>query len=148
MPEPTKEAAMPQTLRDVMTRNPVSLASSSSVTEAARSMKASDIGDVIVLDNDQVCGIVTDRDITIRVVADGKDPNITSLKDCCSQDPITLDPNSSVDEAVKIMRDKAIRRLPIVESGKPVGIVSLGDLAIEKDPKSVLADISEAAPSE
>ncbi len=139
---------MPQTLRDVMTRNPIALASSTSVTEAARSMKASDIGDVIVLDHDQVCGIVTDRDITIRVVAEGKDPNSTSLGDCCSQNPITLDPNSSVDEADKLMRDKAIRRLPIVESGKPVGIVSLGDLAIEKDPKSVLADISEAAPSE
>lgn len=138
---------MPQTLRDVMTANPIALANSSSVTEAARSMKEADIGDVIVLDNDEVCGIVTDRDITIRVVAEGKDPNSTSLGDCCSRNPITLDPDSSVDEAVKLMRDKAIRRLPIIEGGKPVGIVSLGDLAIEKDPKSVLADISEAAPS-
>lgn len=139
---------MPQTLKDVMTRNPIALASSSSVLDAARSMKASDIGDVIVLDNDQVCGIVTDRDITLRVVAEGKDPSSTLLGDCCSQNLITLDPNSSVDEAVKLMRDNAIRRLPVVEEGKPVGIVSLGDLAIQKDPKSVLADISEAAPSE
>ncbi|HVF11549.1 MAG TPA: CBS domain-containing protein [Actinomycetota bacterium] len=139
---------MPQTLKDVMTPNPIALSSSSSVFDAARSMKESDIGDVIVLDNDQVCGIVTDRDITLRVVAEGKDPSSTLLGDCCSQNLITLDPNSSVDEAVKLMRDNAIRRLPVVESGKPVGIVSLGDLAIQKDPKSVLADISEAAPSE
>lgn len=139
---------MPQTLKDVMTRNPIALASSSSVLEAARSMKSSDIGDVIVLDNDQVCGIVTDRDITLRVVAEGKDPKSTLLGDCCSQNLITLDPSSSVDEAVKLMRDNAIRRLPVVEKGKPVGIVSLGDLAIQKDPRSVLADISEAAPSD
>lgn len=91
---------------------------------------------------------MTDRDITLRVVAEGKDPSSTLLGDCCSQNLITLDPNSSVDEAVKLMRDNAIRRLPVVEEGKPVGIVSLGDLAIQKDPKSVLADISEAAPSE
>lgn len=138
---------MTHTLRDVMTRNPISFDTSAAVIDAAKSMKESDIGDVIVLDNDKVCGIVTDRDITVRVVAEGKDPQSTPLGDCCSQNPITLGPGSTVDEAVKLMRDNAVRRLPVVENGKPVGIVSLGDLAIEKDPKSVLADISEAAPS-
>jgi signal-transduction protein with cAMP-binding, CBS, and nucleotidyltransferase domain len=108
-------------------------------------MRDSDIGDVIVLDDSQsVCGIVTDRDITVRAVAEGRDPSSTKLGDICSRDLQSLGPDASVGDAVRLMTDQAIRRLPIIDGGKPVGIVSLGDLATTHDPESGLADISSA----
>ncbi len=138
---------MAQSIREVMTPDPVALPSTSTVSDAARAMRDSDVGPVLVLDQSQnVCGIVTDRDITIRVVAEGLDPNSTAVDDICSDNPTTLSPDDSVADAIRVMREQAIRRLPIVEGGKPVGIVSIGDLAIERDPDSALADISAAEP--
>jgi CBS domain-containing protein len=94
-----------------------------------------------------VCGIVTDRDVTVRVVAEGRPPETTELKEICSRDLATLAPDDTVEEAVRVMRDKALRRLPILDGGRPVGIVSLGDLAVEHDPDSALAAISTAPPN-
>jgi len=99
---------------------------------------------VVVVDNGKVCGIVTDRDIVVRAVAQGHDPATTKLRDIGSHDLTTLAPTDTVEHAVQIMREKAIRRLPVVENGKPVGIVSLGDLALERDPDSALGNISAA----
>ena len=138
---------MPEKLQDVMTPNPVTVPKTAPVTDAARAMKERDIGDVIVRDDGEVCGIVTDRDIVVRVLAEGRDPNTTKVGEICSNQPVTLPADADVSEAVRVMREKALRRLPITENGRPVGIVSLGDLAIEQDPNSALADISEAAPN-
>jgi len=107
-------------------------------------MRDSDIGDVIVVENGQICGMVTDRDITIRGVAEGRNISSLTLADICSRQLTTLSPTDSVDDAVLLMREKALRRLPVVEGGKPVGIVSLGDLAVTKDPHSALGNISTA----
>lgn len=137
---------MPQKIRDIMTAPPTALDGQATVQDAARAMREDDIGDVIVRDGNKVSGIVTDRDITIRAVAEGRDPARTKLAEICSGDPATLSPEDSVDDAVRLMRDKAIRRIPIVEGGRPVGVVSMGDLAIELDERSALADVS-AAPS-
>jgi len=115
-----------------------------SVQEAAKAMLDDDIGDVIVCDGDTVCGIVTDRDITIRTVAHGKDPAATKLGEICSKDLTSLSLGDTVDDAVRLMREKAIRRIPVLDDGKPVGIVSIGDLAIDLDADSALADISKA----
>ncbi len=136
-----------QLVRDVMTPNPIALASSSTAADAARAMRDADIGDVIVTEDGQVCGIVTDRDIVVRVVAQGRDPRQTSLADICSRDLTTLSPRGTVREALLLMREKAVRRLPVVEGGRPVGIVSIGDLAVEQEPGSVLGDISSAPPN-
>jgi CBS domain-containing protein len=125
-----------------MTPNPVALPSTASVYEAARAMRDQDIGDVIVVEHNQVCGIVTDRDIVLRAVAEVRDSASTTLADICSPAVTTVAPTDSVEEAVRLMREKAIRRLPVVEEGRPVGIVSLGDLALERDPDSVLGEIS------
>jgi len=130
-----------------MTKSPVTMAVDALVQDAARAMKDRNIGDVIVTQGDQVCGIVTDRDITVRAVAEGKDPRSTKLGDICSSDLITLQPDQSVDEAVKLMRAKSIRRLPVMEGSKPVGILALGDLATQQDEGSALADISSAPPN-
>ena len=135
---------MAKTIRDLMTPNPTSLSKTASVLDAARAMRDANIGNVIVLDQDKVCGIVTDRDVVIRAVAEGRDMANTRLQDICSQELTTVSPDNAVDDAVRLMRDKAIRRLPVVEHGKPVGVVSIGDLALEKDPDSALGEISGA----
>lgn len=138
---------MAQFVRDVMTPNPVALPATASLVEAALAMRDFDVGDVLVLDNGQVCGIVTDRDIVVRGIAAGNYPSTVKLAEICSRDLTTLSPTDSVEEAVSRMREKAIRRLPVVENGQPVGIVSLGDLAVERDPRSALSDISAAPPN-
>ncbi len=135
---------MPESIRDVMTPSPRALDAGASVQEAAKAMLDDDIGDVIVCDGETVCGIVTDRDITIRTVALGHDPAATKLGDICSKDLTSLSPGDTVDDAVRLMREKAIRRIPVLEDGKPVGVVSIGDLAIDLDADSALADISKA----
>lgn len=134
-------------IREVMTKDPVALSGDSPVLEAARCMQRDDIGDVIVLDGDKASGILTDRDITVRLVAEGKDPSATKISEICSTGLETLGPDASVGDAVRLMTDKDIRRLPIIENGKPVGIVSLGDLAVSHDSDSGLADISAAPPN-
>lgn len=135
------------TIAAVMTKQPTVLESDSPVMDAARVMRDSDIGDVIVIEGGSVCGIVTDRDIVVRGIASGKDPATTRLGEICSKDVTTVSSDTPVEEAVRLMRDRAIRRLPVVDGDRPVGVVSLGDLAVEQDPSSALADISEAPPN-
>jgi CBS domain-containing protein len=137
---------MAQTVREIMTRSVVTLPKDASIVEAARLMRDNGIGDVVVTEGDRAEGIVTDRDIVIRAVADGKEPGSVRLDQVVSEDLTAVAPDDPIDRAVQIMRERAIRRLPVVEAGKPVGIVSLGDLAVEHDPGSALADISEEPP--
>jgi CBS domain-containing protein len=110
-------------------------------------MREHDIGDVVVLEDRRLGGILTDRDIVVRALAEGRDPEKTKVGDICSRDLTTVSPTDSVGYAVRLMRAKAIRRLPVVEEGQVVGIVSLGDMAIEKDRRSVLGEISAAPPN-
>ena len=138
---------MPQVLREVMTPDPKVLPKTATIKEAAELMRDDDIGDVIVVNaHKKLYGIITDRDITIRVIPEGTDPSSVNLEDVATKDVTALGPDATVEEAVRLMREKAIRRLPVVDDGKPVGVVSLGDLAIERDPTSALADISAAPP--
>ena len=134
----------PQQIRDVMTPNPITLSESENVQTAALAMREADVGDVLVMRGDAVCGILTDRDIAVRFVADGRDPTATFIGEICSADLTEVAPDEPVERAIELMRFNAIRRLPVVEAGTPVGIVSLGDLASVRDPSSVLADISAA----
>jgi CBS domain-containing protein len=138
---------MAQNIRSVMNTNPVTLPARSSVAEAASAMRDANIGDVIVLEDGRICGILTDRDIVVRAVAEGRDLVSTKVADICSQEITTLSPTDNVEDAVQLMRDKAIRRLPVVEGDKPVGIVSIGDLAVSQDPRSALGHISAAPPN-
>jgi signal-transduction protein with cAMP-binding, CBS, and nucleotidyltransferase domain len=125
----------------------VALSEATTIGDAAKAMREQDVGDVMVFDDtDSLCGIVTDRDIVVRAVADDRSPSEVRLGDTCSHDLATIETSASVKDAVKLMRERALRRVPVVEGGRPVGIVSLGDLAIKRDPESMLADIS-AAPS-
>lgn len=139
---------MNETIRDVMTPVPSAIAPSDFVMTAAKIMRANDIGDVVVLEDNRLFGILTDRDIVVRVLAQGGNPNTTMVGAICSRDLTTIAPTASIGEAVRLMRDKAIRRLPVVDdTDRVVGIVSLGDLALERDRRTALADISAAAPN-
>ena len=139
---------MTRTVEEIMTRDPRTIDASDTIADAARVMRDADIGDVIVMDDGQVSGIVTDRDIAVRGVADGRDPDSTSVSEVCTTGVETMAPEASVDDALSRMREKDIRRLPVAKNGRPVGIVSLGDLAVEREPESTLADISAAAPDQ
>src|SRR5436190_3325131 len=138
---------MAQTVGQVMTPDPVTLDTNASIVAAAEVMRECDIGDILVCDDGHICGIVTDRDLVVRALADGYAPDQLTLRDVCSPELTMLLPDTEVDDAVRLMREKALRRLPVVEDGRPIGIVSLGDLAIARDPMSALADISAAPPN-
>lgn len=137
---------MGQQVKEIMTGRPITLDRDASLADAARLMRDRGIGDVIVVEGEDAEGIVTDRDIVIRAVADGADPNTTRLGQIVSGDLTSVAPDDPVERAIALMREKAVRRLPVLEGGKPVGVLSLGDLAVERDPRSVLADISEEPP--
>jgi CBS domain-containing protein len=139
---------MTRTVEEVMTRDPRTVNADDAIVEAARIMRDSDIGDAVVMDGGQVNGIVTDRDIVVRGVAEGRDPGSTPVSEVCTTGVETIDPSASVDDALRLMREHDIRRLPVTKNGRPVGILSLGDLAVEREPESTLADISAASPDE
>ena len=139
---------MGRTVEEIMTRHPRTVNADDPVIDAARIMRDSDIGDAVVMDGGQVTGIVTDRDIVVRGVAEGIDAESTSVSDVCTTGVETIEPDASVDEALSRMREKDIRRLPVAKNGRPVGIISLGDLAVEREPDSTLADISAASPDQ
>jgi CBS domain-containing protein len=138
------------TLRDVMTQHPIALSGGATVVEAARQMRLCDVGAVLVDDGLQrTFGILTDRDIAVRVVAEALDPLTTKVGDVCTRAPIVMSQDEDIRRAVKTMRDHAIRRIVVVDDDqRAVGIVSLGDLAIERDGWSALAQISAAPPNQ
>ena len=139
---------MAQKVEEIMTRDPRTVDAGDTIVDAARVMRDADIGDVVVMEDGQITGIVTDRDIVVRATAEGRDADSTSVGDVCTTGVETVDPDASVDDALRIMREHDIRRLPVAKSGRPVGIISLGDLAVEREPDSTLADISAASPDD
>ncbi|WP_338711852.1 CBS domain-containing protein [Streptomyces virginiae] len=140
---------MTRRVHEVMTRNPVTVERLTSLAEAARVMRDADIGDVLVVEEGRLRGILTDRDLVVRGLAEDRDPAETTVQAICSTEPLTVGPDDQVDEAVDLMRRHALRRLPVqTGSGELVGIVTLGDLEVERDPGSPLASIAAAAAAE
>jgi CBS domain-containing protein len=133
---------------EVMTGMPQTLPPDTTVADAAKRMRDSDIGDVLVAETEGAApiGIVTDRDIAIRAVAGSQDPNTTTLRSVMSRDITSVSPDDTIEEAKARMRGANVRRLPVIEDGRPIGIVSLGDLSLATDTGSTLADISIASP--
>jgi len=131
---------MARKMRDIMSPVPVSLAATESAAVAARAMKEHGIGTVLVLTDGKLSGLVTDRDITVRILAENRDPLTTQVGDICSTELAVLGPDDDVDQAARLVRDRAVRRIPVVQDGIPVGIVSIGDLALMKDGQSALSD--------
>jgi CBS domain-containing protein len=135
------------TVQDIMTTELATVPMSAPIEQAARLMRDEDIGDVIVInDEGGLVGLVTDRDIAIRAIADGRDPSDTAVREICSADLVTASPGEDVDAVAELMRSQAVRRIPVVDGDRPVGIVSLGDLAVDREPDSALAEISAEDP--
>jgi CBS domain-containing protein len=130
-----------------MTPAPQALRADQPLTEAAKTMREKGIGSVLVLDDGALKGLVTDRDIVVRGIAKNKDPGSTPIAEVCSTKLVTVTPEDDTDTVVQRMREAAVRRIPVVEKGRPVGVISIGDLAIERDERSALADISAMRPN-
>ena len=121
---------MGNSVRNAMTRNPRSIDASASVVEAARLMREGDIGSLPITEDEKLVGMITDRDITTRVVAEAADPSTTSVGDVYSRDLISVEPDSDLEQAVELMARHQVRRLPVVEDGRLVGIVAQADVAL------------------
>ena len=135
-------------VKDLMTSSVVSLNSNDSTKKAAELMKEHNIGSVPVCQDGKVIGIVTDRDIALRTVGDGKDAKTVTVRDIMSSNPVLGTPDMSIDEASRIMSDRQIRRLPVVDNNNLVGILALGDIAVQprlnENAERALSSISES----
>ncbi|HET7137715.1 MAG TPA: CBS domain-containing protein [Gaiellaceae bacterium] len=130
-----------------MTVKPRTVKAGDSVVEAAKLMRGEDAGLAPIVDGDRLVGVVTDRDIAIRVVAEGRDPQSTKVEEVASQNVVTIDPQQELDEALRLMAQHQLRRLPVVEEdGKLVGIIAQADVARHADAErtgEVVEEISE-----
>jgi len=138
---------MARKMRDIMSPAPVCMAPGESVSAAAKAMKQHGIGTVLVLTDGRLSGLVTDRDITVRVLAENRDPLTTRIGDICSSELVGLGPDDDVEQATRLVRERAVRRIPVLQDGTPVGVVSIGDLALDKDARSALSGVSSASPN-
>src|SRR6478736_6451319 len=126
---------MANSVRDAMTADPRSIGKSMSVVEAARLMREQDVGSLPITDDEKLVGMITDRDITTRVVAESADPKVTSVEDVYSRDLISVEPDNDLEEALQLMARHQVRRLPVVENDRLVGIVAQADIALGKNEK-------------
>jgi CBS domain-containing protein len=137
---------MDKKIRDIMTPNPVGVYAEQTIGEAARVMRNSGVGAVLVVNGDSLGGLVTDRDLVVRGLAEGAGPD-QPVGPLCSAKLIGVEATADVAEAERLMRENAVRRLPVIDGGQIVGMVSLGDLAICADTDSPLAAVSRAQPN-
>lgn len=127
---------MGQSIKDVMTSDPCTIDAEKSVAYAAKMMRDEDVGVAPIVESDKLIGMLTDRDIAIRVVAEGKDPERVTVREVASKQVVTIDPQQDLDEALRIMAQHQVRRLPVVEEdGRLVGVVAQADVAREGDDK-------------
>jgi CBS domain-containing protein len=141
---------MAKSVRDAMTADPRSIGASASVVEAARLMREQHIGSLPVTEDDRLVGMITDRDITTRVVAESAVPETTSVGDVYSRDLISVEPNSDLDEALRLMARHQVRRLPDVENDRLVGMVAQADIALKESERTgeLVGAISEPSEEE
>ncbi|HET8607063.1 MAG TPA: CBS domain-containing protein [Gaiellaceae bacterium] len=125
---------MARTVRDAMTEHPRTLELDATIVDAARAMRDADVGIVPVVEGDRLEGVITDRDIAVRVVAGGGDPNATHVRDAMSPKIVTIDPDQDLDEAMRLMAEHQVRRLPVCEEdGRLVGVLAQADVAEHGD---------------
>jgi len=126
---------MANTIREAMTSNPSTVQPGTPIAEAAQVLKNEDAGVVPVVQGDQLVGMLTDRDIVIRVIAEGKDPQSTTVEQIATKQLVTIDPQQNLDEALRLMAQHQVRRLPVVEEdGRLVGVIAQADVAKHADP--------------
>ena len=129
---------MGKSIQDVMTQNPCAIDGDQPVSYAAKMMRDEDVGLAPIVEGNRLIGTLTDRDIAVRVVAEGRDPQTVRAREVASTDVITIDPQQNLDEALTLMARHQVRRLPVVEEdGRLVGVVAQADVAEEAKPKKV-----------
>jgi CBS domain-containing protein len=128
---------MGKRVKDAMTSEVKTATPSQSLTDAAKLMKQEDVGSVPVVDGDRLVGLLTDRDIVVRGIADGSDPNAVQVGAIASRDVVTVRPDDDLDEALRLMAQHQVRRLPVVDDGHLVGVVATADVAVEAKEKDV-----------
>ncbi|GAA1107496.1 CBS domain-containing protein [Nocardiopsis metallicus] len=138
---------MVDSIAEVMNSNVRAVTPDTTIREAAQIMRDADIGDVVVSESGRLRGVLTDRDIVVRCLAGGGDPDSATVREACSTELVTIPRQSSVKDAVHAMRTATVRRLPVVEGDEVVGVVTMGDLARVIDEGSALADVSAAEPN-
>jgi CBS domain-containing protein len=134
---------MAKSVRDVMTPGVRTVSPSQSLAEAAEVMKGEDVGSVPVVEEGRLVGIVTDRDIVIRAVAERRDPQTVKVDEVASQELVTVEPEQDLDEALALMARHQVRRLPVVEAGQLVGMLAQADVALEAKEKKVGETVEE-----
>ena len=134
---------MANRVRDAMTGDPRSIGSSEPVVDAARLMREQHVGSLPVTDNEKLVGMITDRDITTRVVAEAADPKMISVEDVYSRDLVSVEPDQDLEEALRLMARHQVRRLPVIENGSLVGIVAQADIA-RRENKQMTGELVEA----
>jgi CBS domain-containing protein len=141
---------MAKSVRDAMTEDPRSIGASASVVEAARLMREQHIGSLPVTEDERLVGMITDRDITTRVVAENAIPETTSVGDVYSRDLISVEPNNDLEDALQVMARHRVRRLPVVENGRLVGMVAQADIALKENERTgeLVGAISEPSEEE
>jgi CBS domain-containing protein len=134
-------------IKELMTTDVITCTPSTPIMEVAKHMKNNDIGSVPVVNNNQLVGLITDRDVIVRCIALGLDPNKTQAQDCMTKNPVTVTPETDAHEAADLMASEQVRRLPVVKNGALVGICVLGDLAVMSvhvdEAGDALSEISE-----
>jgi CBS domain-containing protein len=133
-------------VRDLMTPGPIGVDYNQTIGEAARTMRDWGVGAVLVINDQSLYGLVTDRDLVVRAVAEANGPD-APVGPLSSRDLVGVSADADAAEAVRLMREHAVRRLPVIDGGLVAGMVSLGDLALEDDPASALAEVSQAQPN-
>jgi CBS domain-containing protein len=134
---------MTKTVREVMTPKVQSVSGDKPLVEAARMMKAQDVGSLPVVEGGRLVGTLTDRDIVLRAVAEGADMKAVQVSDIASHKPVTVSPDQDLDEVLSLMARHRVRRLPVVENGALVGIVAQADVALEATEKDTGAMVEE-----
>ncbi|WP_067603258.1 CBS domain-containing protein [Nocardiopsis listeri] len=138
---------MVDSITEIMNPSVRTVTPDTTLREAAEIMRDEDVGDVVVTSSGRLRGMLTDRDVVVRCVAEGGDPETIRAGDVCSTEVVTVPRQSSVKDAAHTMRTATVRRLPVVDDDEVVGVVTMGDLARAVDERSALADVSEAPPN-
>jgi CBS domain-containing protein len=128
---------MTKTVRESMTTNPRSIDATASVVEAAQVMRDEHVGSLPVVEDGRLAGMITDRDVAVRIVAEGADPQSVKVGDIASRRVVTAEPDQDLDEARRLMAEHQVRRLPVVEGDELVGILAQADVSREEDPGQV-----------
>ena len=138
---------MGKSIKELMSSDPATVEASSTVAEAAQVLKREDVGLVPVVEGERLVGTLTDRDIAVRVVAEGRDPQSTRVNEVASSDIVTVEPEQDLGQALRLMAEHQVRRLPVVQNdGRLVGIVAQADVAEHAEPSQtgrMVGEISE-----